>query len=109
MSEYILLNKSITIRGTGTCNNASSPYCRTVITVSNGMLPVYGGNRCGTLSALVGCQSNPVLYVAPQAVYLQNWNGCNWAVNCTGNSGTYALAADAAQGQTTIQLQNTSG
>ena len=110
MSEYILLNKSITIRGTGTCNNASSPYCPTVITVSNGTLPVYGGNRCGTtVAARVVCQANPVFYVAPQAVWLQDWTGCNFGVGCTGNSGTYALAVDAAQGQTTIQLKNTSG
>ena len=109
MSEYILLNKSITIRGTGTCNNASSPYCQTVIAVSNGMLPVYGGNRCGTLSALVTCNSNPVFYVAPQPMFVNTWTGCTFGVNCTGNSGTYALAADAAQGQTTIQLVSTTG
>ena len=109
MAEYIFLNKSITIRGTGACNNGSSPYCQTVVTVSNGTVPVYGGARCGSVSARITCQANPVFFVAPQAVFLNDWTGCNFGVSCTGNSGTFALAADAAQGQTTVQLAATSG
>lgn len=43
----VLIGKSnVTLRGSGTCNNASSPYCPTVINIYNGALPWANGS-CG--------------------------------------------------------------
>jgi hypothetical protein len=107
MSEYILLDKSITLRGTGTCNNPSSPYCQTVIDVSNGQLPTYAaGGQCGTdTSHIVSCVYNPAIYVSPPAgLFDQTWSGCPTTTSATGCS--TALDADASQGQTTIQVHS---
>ena len=61
MSENIYLDRGITLRGSGTCTNSSSPYCPTVINVYNGLLAWTAGH-CGTsTSSEVGCVSNPAI------------------------------------------------
>ncbi len=61
MSEYITVGNSVTLRGSGTCNNSGSPYCQTVIEVYDGTLAWTGGN-CGTsTSAEEACVSNPAI------------------------------------------------
>lgn len=106
MSEFILLDKGITLRGTGTCNNGSSPYCQTVINVSNGELPTYVSNgQCGTdVSHIVPCVSNSVILMLPTGQYEQAWSGCVFSVSATGCS--TALDADGAQGDSTIRVHS---
>jgi hypothetical protein len=106
MSEYIFIGKGITLRGTGTCNNASSPYCQTVITVTDGQLPTYAsGGQCGTDTAhIVTCVRNSAILMLPTGQYEQAWSGCVYSVIATGCS--TALDTDAAQGQNTIQVHS---
>jgi hypothetical protein len=110
MSEFISLNKGVTLRGYGTCNNAGSPYCPTMIQVSNGVLPTYeNGGVCGTdTSHRVACVSNPVIFMSPMSgtLYDYGWSGCNHNAVCNGGT---RLAADAAQGAATVQVTSTSG
>lgn len=114
MSEYILLGQPVTLRGSGTCTNASTPYCQTVISVFNGLLAWTGGT-CGTdTSHVVSCVSNPGIAVQPQAASDQfdfGWSGSlgtcgllSQAIGC----GT-EFDADATQGQSTIQVHSTTG
>ena len=68
MSEYINLDRGITLRGSGTCTNSSSPYCPTVINVHDGLLAWTGG-QCGTsTSSEEACASNPAIQVEPAAM-----------------------------------------
>jgi hypothetical protein len=109
----IQISTGITLRGTGTCSGTSSPYCQTSITVTNGILP-YTGGTCGTsVSDQTTCPNGgpSVILVAPVSPdYNFSWAKCGnpGAVVGTG-CGALPLAADAAQGQTTIQLSSTSG
>ena len=111
MSEYINLSRSITLRGSGTCTNSSSPYCPTVINVYNGLLAWTGG-RCGTsTSQEVACVWNPAIQVEPAAMvnyFNFGWSKCDHQTVASTSCGAVALAADAAQGQTTIQVSSTS-
>ena len=111
MSEYINLSRSITLRGSGRCTNSSSPYCPTVINVYNGLLAWTGG-RCGTsTSQEVACVSNPAVQVEPAAMvnyFDYGWSKCGHMSVANTSCGAVALAADAAQGQTTIQVSSTS-
>ncbi|MFI4880227.1 MAG: hypothetical protein ACHQD6_07145, partial [Steroidobacterales bacterium] len=109
----IQISTGITLRGTGACGGSSSPYCATSITVIDGILP-YTGGTCGTdKSHQIGCPNggpNAILMapVAPDFNY--SWAQCG---NVGGNPGTGTgcgatpLGADAAQGQTTIQVAST--
>ena len=54
--NYISLNKGITLRGTGSCNNASSPYCSTVITMHGGA--VMNSYTCGQPN----CTYHPLIF-----------------------------------------------
>jgi hypothetical protein len=114
MSEVIVLGTSITLRGTGSCNNASTPYCASVINVSNGLLPWTGG-KCGTdTSHEVACSSNAAINVQPAAA--ANQFDFGWA-GSLGHCGLLSSAiacgtpvdADAVQGQSTIQVHSTTG
>jgi hypothetical protein len=110
MSEFISLNKGITLRGYGACNNASSPYCATVIKVKNGALPTYvNGGQCGTDSShIVACVLNPAILMSPMpdgGLFDYGWSSCDHNAVC--NSGT-PLASDAAQGASTVQVASTS-
>ncbi len=105
MSEYITVGNSVTLRGSGTCNNSGSPYCQTVIEVYDGTLAWTGGN-CGTsTSAEEACVSNPAIQVQPSAavnLYDFGWSSCGIGNVASTSCGAVALTADASQGQTTI-------
>jgi uncharacterized repeat protein (TIGR02543 family) len=103
----------VTLRGAGDCSGSSSPYCQSSITVSDGAL-AYTGGMCGTsTSNKVACPNGgpPVILMAPVAPdYNYSWAKCgNVGVAVGTGCGAVALAADAAQGQATIQLASTSG
>jgi len=106
MSESLLIAKGITLRGSGTCNNGSSPYCPTLLTVSNGELMTYNsGSSCGTdTSHIVPCVLNSVIQMIPTGTFEQAWSGCAYVSDATGCS--TAVDADASQGQTTIQVHS---
>ena len=110
MSEYITLGSGVTLRGSGICNNAASPYCPSVIDVYDGLL-AWTGAECGTsTSDTKACVSNPAIAVEPGAMsdqYDYGWSSCgsiSQAISC----GAVELDADAAQGQTTVQVHSTS-
>lgn len=113
-SEYIWLRKSETLRGTGNCTNAASPYCQTVINVYNGAIADWtissatGGNNCGVTSAStsVCTEATGVIYVSPSALYNAAWAGCYSSTSPPTGCGT-TLVADAAQGQTTVEVAST--
>jgi hypothetical protein len=109
MNEHIALNKSVTLRGTGTCNKASSPYCQTVINVYNGALPYYSGGKCGTdTSHVVNCVSNVAIFMSPaHNQYDFGWSTCGARTAITNGCTTF-LDTDAVQGQMTIQVHDTS-
>ncbi len=90
--KHISLNKGITLRGTGSCNNASSPYCSTVITVKNGA--VMNSYRCG-LPNPDNCVNTPAIVVGPN-LWTNSWTPT-------------ALTADAAQGAMSVQVQSAAG
>jgi hypothetical protein len=87
---YINVNKGITLRGTGACNNASSPYCPTVIDVYNGA--TIGINVCSGGD----CRYNPAILVGPTK-FTGTWNTPT------------TLTADAAQGATSVTVASRSG
>jgi hypothetical protein len=113
--QPFLVTTGITVRGYGPCNktrvhptDATTPYCTTSITVSDGPTQFSGGNCSGS------CSYNPIFLLAPSGV-------SGWAVGCGGagaagpgaggtgrGCGETDLAVDAAQGQTTIQVASTS-
>ena len=113
----IQISKGISLRGTGSCAGASSPYCQTSITVIDGILPyqVTGFSPlCGINSSTgIACPNGgpaaiEITPVSPD--YNYSWAQCGnvGAVVGTG-CGAISLAADAAQGQTTVQLTSTTG
>ena len=112
-SEYIALNKGVTLRGTGNCTNASSPYCQTVINVYNGALADWTisatqtGAMCGvTSSSPSACSAAAgVILMSPSTNYNWGWGGCNLGTTPT-SCGT-TLDADVAQGATTVQVHST--
>ena len=112
----IEIPKGIVLRGADTCPGSSSPYCGSVITVENGIL-AYTGDRCGVnTSSKSACPNGGPAVIEMTNVspdYNFSWAQCS----NTGSSlstanrlgcGATPLAADAAQGQTTIQVQSTS-
>jgi hypothetical protein len=120
--EVIRVNKSITLRGTGTCNSATNghtPACSTIISYYNGVWPTYVPTEvCGATTGVPPNGTPPGSTSAcgfgrwPQIsmgnVGNINWGGCqaNNANPTTSNCGT-PLGADAAQGDTTIRVQST--
>ena len=109
----IQINKGISLRGTGACTGSSSPYCQTSISVIDGAL-AYTGGMCGTsASSEVVCPNGgqPEVLIAPVLPdYNYSWETCgNVGANLGTGCGATPLAADAAQGQTTIQVSSTSG
>jgi len=108
----ISIAKGIVLRGS-TCGGTSSPYCQTSITVSDGAL-AYTGGECGTsTSAEVTCPNGgqAVILMAPVSPdYNYSWAECGNVGSAIGTGcGATPLAADAAQGQTTIQVTSTTG
>jgi hypothetical protein len=109
----IQIPTGITLRGTGTCTGSSSPFCKTSISVMDGAL-AYTGGMCGTdTSHEVTCPNGgqPEVLMAPVLPdYNYSWETCgNVGATVGTGCGATPLAADAAQGQTTIQVAGTSG
>ncbi len=109
----IQIRKGITLSGTGNCGRSSSPYCQTSITVSDGAL-AYTGGQCGTDTSHKAICPNggpSVIQVAPvNPSYNYSWAKCGNVGAAVGTEcGATALTADAAQGQTTVQVTGTSG
>jgi hypothetical protein len=108
----IQISTGIVLRGTGNCSGSSSPYCQTSITVSDGIL-AYTGGMCGTsTSSKVPCPNGgpSEISMAPVAPdYNYRWAKCgNIGFAVAKSCGAAPLAADAAQGQTKIQVNSTS-
>jgi hypothetical protein len=108
----IQISSGIVLRGTGNCGGSSSPYCQTSITVSDGAL-AYTGGVCGTsTSDEVACPNGgpAEILIAPVSPdYNYSWAQCGNVGSVPGTGcGASPLAADAAQGQKTIQVQSTS-
>jgi hypothetical protein len=114
ITENIWLNKGIVLRGTGSCTNASSPYCSTVINTYNGPLANYASPAvCGVSGAGTTCP-NPsagLINVGPASgPYGYGWTGYAAAPTDIDPSKVNAgakLAADVAQGATTVQVAST--
>ena len=109
----IQISTGIVLRGTGSCTGSSSPYCQTSITVSDGAL-AYTGGMCGvSTSSEVACPNGgpAAILVAPVSPdYNYSWAQCGNAGSVVGTGcGAATLAADAAQGQTKIQVSSTTG
>lgn len=109
----IHIGTGITLRGTGACTGSTSPYCQTSITVIDGAL-AYTGGMCGTSTTNeVACPNGgePEVLVSPVIPdYNYSWETCGNVGGTLGTGcGATPLAADAAQGQTTIQVTSTSG
>ena len=83
ITENIWLNKGIVLRGTGSCTNASSPYCSTVINTYNGPLANYvSPAACGVSGAGTTCP-NPaagLINVGPASGAVWIWLG--WLCRC---------------------------
>lgn len=115
----IILNKGITIRGSGACTNAGSDtggvivtYCPTTLQTYDGPQPTYNlMPQCGvTISPTTTCpNTNGFILVAPQGPFNFGWAGCNPQVTdpAISNCGV-TVAADVAQGATSIQVAQTS-
>jgi hypothetical protein len=100
-AAQVAVNKGITLRGTGTCNNGSSPYCQTVLIMQDGAIAY--GNTCGTQSACVNNTGKGIV-AGNNGYYF--WSNCGYAAGPT-CAGATPLDADAAQGQSTIQVHST--
>ncbi|MGB6449482.1 MAG: hypothetical protein WBE92_01890 [Steroidobacteraceae bacterium] len=115
----ITIATGITLRGTGTCSGNASSYpsaiCQSSITVADGLQPYQlNGPQCGTsTSDETSCPNggpNVILMAPVSPDYNYGWNACGNAGSVVGTGcGATPLAADAAQGQTTIQVTSTSG
>jgi hypothetical protein len=112
-TESIRLYRPVTLRGTGSCNNGSSPYCSTVLEVVTGTLPTYvDSGACGAsppgTSPCPSRDLNPTVKMGANPGNNLFWSGCAYSVASTGCGSSVALATDASQGQTTIQVAKTS-
>lgn len=112
----IVVNKGITITGsgstTGTCNMATGTACwGTILQTYDGPQPAYSNPpKCGvTLGGATTCSNGSGMFlVTPQALFDFGWAGCNPGTTDPQTSGCGTLiAADVAQGATTIQVAST--
>jgi hypothetical protein len=113
-SEYIKVNKSaITLRGSG--SYSSGGYWPTVINFYNGSIPDWtispttNNQNCGATSATAsGCSvGNPMISVGANGSGNNGWAGIHTGTNTSTSGFGTTLAADAAQGATTIQVAST--
>jgi hypothetical protein len=110
----IQISTGIVLRGTGSCSGSSSPYCSSSISVTDGLQPYQpNGPQCGTsTSSESSCPNGgpPIVLIAPVSPdYNYSWAQCGNVGFASGLScGAAPLAADAAQGQSTIQVSSTS-
>lgn len=110
-SEIINISTGITLRGFGTCVNTSSPYCPTVLQYINGLLESWNTSGfCGTVLPGTGnCSGTgtPMIFMAPTtSLFDYGWSACNHPGSVGTCTGT-AFDADAAQGDTKIQVHST--
>lgn len=124
VSEYIQINKSITVRGSGTCNGFDSG-CPSLVNVYNGSVPSWAtpnngtppgatGNFCGVTTlvaaACPGEFQSIVIMVPGTGGGLINlgWGGCSTTGQnpTTSNCGT-VVAANISQGTSTVQVAST--
>ena len=103
-ADVVDINKAITLRGSGTCDNSSSPYCQTVINIPDGSLE-WSGN-CGKTLPGTACTGGPELLMGPP-LYTPLWSGCALDGKTAACAGAIPLAADAAAGSTTVQVTHT--
>jgi hypothetical protein len=109
----IQISTGIMLHGTGACSGSRSPYCETSISVTDGLQPYRpGGPRCGTsTSSERSCPNGgpPIIQISPvKPGYNYSWAKCrNVGFAVATNCGAAPLAADAAQGQTKIQVNST--
>lgn len=116
----ILINKGISIRGSGTCSGIASapPICPVVINVEDGAIPSWSisgtdnNTNCGVNVAThtTTCPAaSAVLLMSPNGNFTWGWGGaCNTGsgANLPPTCGTF-LATDVAQGATQIQVAST--
>ncbi len=116
--QPIVINKGITLRGNGapvgTCNAATGTPCwPTVLQTYDGPQPKYASPaQCGvTIGTTTNCPNTSGFFMmAPNGPFDFGWAGCNPSIaNPTASSCGSALAVDAAQGATTVQVAQTSG
>ena len=115
----ILLNKGITIRGSGStvgsCDASTGTPCwGTVVQTYDGPQPKYTATpQCGvTIGSTSNCPNGSGLFfVAPQGLFNFGWSGCAAppaSTNPTTSSCGTTLTADAAQGDTVVHVASTS-
>lgn len=112
----IVLNKGITIRGSGstvgTCNAATGTPCwPTVLQTYDGPQPKYLNTaQCGvTIGSTTACpNASGFFLVGPSAINTFSWAGCVYQITdpTASNCGT-TVAADVAQGATQVQVAST--
>ncbi len=112
----ILLNKGITIRGsgstTGTCDASTGTPCwNTVLQTYDGPQPKYNPTaQCGvTIGSTSACPNTSGFFlVSPSGVFTHSWAGCVYQISnpTASNCGT-TIAADVAQGATQVQVAST--
>jgi hypothetical protein len=101
--EAITIPAGITLRGSGTCNQTTSPYCPTSITVTDGLLPYHPigfSAGCGSASAPVPCPNGGPPIIAMGLVQ-PGAGSVGWLSGVT-------LDADATQGAPTVQVHDRS-
>lgn len=112
----IVLNKGITIRGSGstvgTCNAATGTPCwPTVLQTYDGPQPTYNATpQCGvTISPTTNCPNGSGFFlVGPEGLFQYGWAGFPpGSTNPTTAGAGTLLAADVAQGATTVQVAST--
>lgn len=113
-TQTILLNKSITLRGTGDCSQAAGgeppvAYCQTELYVYNGMLQTYAaGSACGaTAPGLSPCQGSAIhttIQMGQDPGSNLWWSGCQYGINVTGCGAT--VVNSVAKGDTTVQVSS---
>lgn len=117
MAGMIKLNKSVVLRGTGTCNASLSvtggeynALCSTIIVQNDGLLHVNSSQTCQGGP----CSGAPVILMSPPQLtdmFGMSWSDCSRGtsfVDATCGGTVAGLTADAAKGDTTIQLNTTS-
>lgn len=104
-SNVLLVNKSVTLRGSG-------PGV-TTIAVTDGAARYVLGGHCtnganGIGGTLTSCTNQSTIFMGAKGLFEQTWAQCNPGSQPTSCPLAIALDADAAQGATTIQVHGTS-
>jgi hypothetical protein len=117
-NDYVLVNKSITVRGSGTCTqgNTYQSVCPTIVNQYNGGIPDWvlspfsANGSCGAISTSPGScgQAQAPFLLSPTPTYEWGVGGCAIDnVNPTTSSCGTKLTADVAQGATQVQVTST--